>query len=266
MNPHASYVYINADHTGRYSTFEEYQPLIAMLWLAASDERMPPIDGMTMEGRLNHFVDELAHIDRAHNWDEKRVNQAGNEEEYDDLTGDRPSCFSGVKRRLFQSVMGHPLITILNQDMIQEEIRMFVRNHFASCITPANKAKLKDAFEDFVINTTDMSEESKKYLEVLNISPEQHHEFEQYLTKKYGEQYSADTGFRKLVKEKLVLRTEQKLPECHYHALALDGLVGFYAMLSQPEPAKASQLGLFSQAQQTLPTNEAEKEQTPSPC
>jgi len=108
MDNYASHVDRGAQ--GAWSTFEEYQPLIAMLYLGACDENTPPCDGYTLETRLEHFIDELAHIGRAHNWDNTRpgTNASGQliHEEYDDLKGDKPSCYSGVKRRLFQSVLG----------------------------------------------------------------------------------------------------------------------------------------------------------------
>ena len=40
MHPHAGYVYISDDHQTRWSTFEEYQPLIALLFLGATDEQI----------------------------------------------------------------------------------------------------------------------------------------------------------------------------------------------------------------------------------
>ena len=110
MAINASYVEVDSIHQDyRWSTFEEYKPLIALFYLAASDENIPSIDGHTVESRVNNFIKELALIGRAHNWETKDIR--GNE--HDDLQGDKPSCYSGVKRRLFQSVIGHPLLNIL---------------------------------------------------------------------------------------------------------------------------------------------------------
>src|SRR3990167_2387883 len=116
MHRNASYVYV--DNNLRYSTFEEYQPLIALLYCAARDENIALEDseGFTPETRFAHFIDELSHIGRAHNWDRSRERD-NKSEEYDDLEGDRPSCFSGVKRRLFQAVLGHPLLIILTKPL-----------------------------------------------------------------------------------------------------------------------------------------------------
>ena len=104
-----------------------------------------PTDGFSFESRLSLFVEELALIGRAHNWDETRIvtDAAGQpildeddnpmREEYDDLEGDRPSCFSGVKRRLFQSVHGHPLFRILTQETIAKELQRLCAATSANC-------------------------------------------------------------------------------------------------------------------------------------
>ncbi|OGV25332.1 MAG: hypothetical protein A3F18_00005 [Legionellales bacterium RIFCSPHIGHO2_12_FULL_37_14] len=117
MHEHASYVYVdNNEHSLKYSTFEEYQPLIALLYCAARDENIEDSEDFTPETRFAHFIDELSHIGRAHNWDRSRERD-NKSEEYDDLEGDRPSCYSGVKRRLFQAVLGHPLLIILTKPL-----------------------------------------------------------------------------------------------------------------------------------------------------
>jgi hypothetical protein len=260
MNPEAAYVYINDTHTERWSTFEGYQDLISLLWLAASDDKVPPTEDYTLEGRMVQFIDELAMIGRAHNWDSTRINKQGKEEHFDDLTGDRPSCFSGMKRRLFQSVLGHPLISILTKDMILEEIRTFARDHFVLQITTNNKKQLQNAFDDFFRNTTDLSEDNKKCLAALNISNEKLQEFESKLAQKYGTQFSQDLSLQKLVREKLFLKPESKAFSDHYHALMLDGVLGLYQMLSQPEPTKVSEAGFYSRTpnQQKESTDQVE--------
>ena len=154
MAPNASYVYVNPNNHGeRWSTFEEYQPLISMLYLAAMDASTPATDGWTLETRFEHFIDELAHIGRAHNWDDsrERTDASGHvfREEYDNLQGDKPSCFSGVNRRLFQSVMGHPLLTFLTLNGIKQELREFMREHFKQSITVENRDDLGRAWAAF---------------------------------------------------------------------------------------------------------------------
>ncbi|CZH56948.1 Uncharacterised protein [Legionella pneumophila] len=232
MNNEASYVYFDKKRGERWSTFEEYQPLIVLFWLAATDNSTPPIDGHTFQSRLDHFIDELALIGRAHNWDQTRINEKQQEEEYDDLTGDKPSCFSGVKRRLFQSVLGHPLITILTEDMILEEIRNFARDHFQSQINEENRHMFKEAFEDYIVNTNDIEEDNKKLLLTLNISKEKLQQFEFNLVNKYGAQYAEDYFFQKLVRTKLSLASDGTEFFYQSHALSLDGIVGFYKLVN----------------------------------
>ena len=245
MNPRAEYV--DENENGRFSTFEEYQPLIAMLWLGAIDETIPPIDGHTLEGRLEHFIDELAHIGRAHNWDRTRDNPTtGKPEEYDDLTGDRPSCFSGVKRRLFQSLLGHPLITRLTPDILLDEVRDFANTYFKNRITPENIAELIDAYDD---NIMEEPPECLKPLACLNIPLEELQTFELGLAQKYGESYTQDPGLRRVVTNRLTLNTDSPSQTDHYHALKLESLVRFHQQLvslNAPSAGSPASGGFFA--------------------
>ena len=76
----------------------------------------------------------------------------GKKETYDDLAGDKPSCFSGMKRRLFQSVVGHPLLKMLNLDDIKMEFRSFLFKHFSQLITAENQIQIKTVIEDYIVN------------------------------------------------------------------------------------------------------------------
>ncbi len=233
MNTDASYVYRNVKTGERWATFEEYQPLIALFWVAAGDELIPPTDGHTLESRIEHFIDELALIGRAHNWDNTRINNQKKKEEYDDLAGDRPSCFSGVKRRLFQSVLGHPLITIFTEDIILQEIRQLARDYFQSKINTENRIALKEAFDDYICNTNDLSGKNKELLMSLNLPEEKIHEFEHHLSEKYGAQFTEDYHFRKLVRDKLSLEPNEGDFFNQSHALMLDGISGLYQILNE---------------------------------
>ncbi|OYV56352.1 MAG: hypothetical protein B7X00_00225, partial [Legionella sp. 21-45-4] len=274
MNPEASYVYTNEDHSERWSTFEDYQPLISLLWLAAIDSERMPTEDHTLEGRINHFIDELAQIGRAHNWDGTRTNAKGKEEEYDDLSGDRPSCYSGVKRRLFQAVMGHPLISILTQDIILEEIKSVAKAHFETQLLKVDSAQLQDAYLDYSYNPRDeVREESKAQLALLNISDEALRQFDAYLTNKYGAQFTEDASFIRLVRVKLQLQPNSNEPSFHYHAILLDGLTGFYNLLfkknlvSDAGDSDSYEEGELEVLTQTITEedNEALSTSTPSP-
>ncbi len=210
MHETASYVEVNDNHTERWSTFEDHQPLIALFFLAAQDSEIRCIDGYTVETRTAHFIDELAHIGRAHNWDKTRVrydaagapilNDEGEPttEEYDDLEGDRPSCVSGVKRRLFQSVLGHPLLKMLTKEGIDEEIRDFVRLHFKARIDDQNRDSLKIAWDRIIAG--DGTDDDKLLLKTLDVSLTQQVDFIGFLVAKYGEQFTSERGFTQQIR------------------------------------------------------------------
>ncbi|MCW0218732.1 MAG: hypothetical protein OJI67_10470, partial [Prosthecobacter sp.] len=142
MAANAPYVQGQPAQGEGYSTFENYSGLISMLWLATSDEEAPGIDGHTCASRIEHFIRELALIGRAHNWDQTREvllsDGTLSREEYDDLQGDRPSCYSGVNRRLFQAVIGHTLMRPFGYDLLDLELKEFARAHFLRRINRQN--------------------------------------------------------------------------------------------------------------------------------
>lgn len=247
MHPDASYVLVNEeDPSQRWSTFEDYQPLIAMFYLAAIDTETPATDGFTIKRRLKHFIQELALIARAHNWDKTRLKN-NHEEEYDDLEADRPSCFSGVKRRLFQSVLGHPLLKILTKDDIEDEIRDFAREYFKSKITEDNKLALKTAFEKYCETLEDTYAEP---LQVFNIPEVKQKEFEHYLAQKYGAQFTEDGILLALVRNRLLVQDKKSISNDaseQYHFLKLDGLTKFSLYLTQQCGPVTSNNSFFSQ-------------------
>jgi len=178
--------FVNRNVEGAWSTFEEYQPLISLLYLAAKDETEPAVNGYTIETRIENFIKELAYIGRAHNWDDSRINRTtGRSEEYDDLQGDKPSCYSGVKKRLFQSVQGHPLLTLLTKDIVLQEIRDVVQKHFINKIDDKNCAQLQKTWQAIV----DGEEADPSILSQLNLSEEQRNQHIQSISQKLEEKY-----------------------------------------------------------------------------
>ncbi len=235
LSPQAAYLTVHPGNaTERWANFEEYQPLIAMLYLAAIDKdpEMAPTNEHTLESRLTHFISELALMGRAHNWDhtQERRDKDGHliEEEYDDLQGDKPSCFSGVKRRLFQSVIGHPLLNnTLTRDRVLEELRSFLHEHFSSLINAENQENLKAAFKAYVA-TLDPADAAP--LTALNISAEKQALFHNNLREKYGASYSDDPLFVEKV-DLLFSFNEKDLP---IHALKLSGFIHLDQLLEAP--------------------------------
>ena len=157
MDQNASYVYVNDARTERWSTFEEYRPFIAFLYLAAKDETRPPTEkDSTVQDRVTLFMRALALINRQHNWDERRVRYADKDkkipkrdtkgavltEEFDDGKGDRPSCYSGVKRNLFQALIGHPLYKPLNAKLVTEFIQTEIWAHYVELLKGRSREDL----------------------------------------------------------------------------------------------------------------------------
>jgi hypothetical protein len=253
MHEQASYVYVDEhNHHHKWSTFEEYQSLISLLYLAAIDEETVPIDGYTLKTRLEHFIEELALIGRAHNWDDTRVKiDAGGQpvldkdgnpvfEEYDNRKGDKPSCFSGVKRRLFQAVQGHPLLVFLTREHVIQEINDFVRAQFQNAVTKDNSYALKTAWDKCMVGET-LSTEDWMVLKQLDIPEAQQQQFIDCLSRKYQEQWKEDPQFLRLVQQAF---TFKKTPDAHALNFGHAHPEQFFATPTAPQ---ARSLGLFAQ-------------------
>jgi hypothetical protein len=104
--------------------------LIAQIYLAVTDESAKPDRGWTVESRTMIFFEELAYINRAHNWEKIRED---NNEECDDLQGDKPSCLGGVNRRLMQSICGHPGMNYITKSTIDQLLKELVQSHWDDC-------------------------------------------------------------------------------------------------------------------------------------
>jgi hypothetical protein len=235
MHPNASFVNTNPNNRReRWSTFDEYQTEIVLFYLAATDKDMPATGGLTLETRLNHFIQELALIGRAHNWDKTRIRN-DKKEEYDDLEGDRPSCYSGVKRRLFQSVIGHPMFDILTKKMINSEIKQWAFDHFQSVLAKTDPHLIEQVLDEYYNDAVNEEEKNAvKHLNVLeyfNISDEKKDGFIKYLTEKYSVQFSDTVSFRLKIENHLALNPEKT--GTRYHILKLDELIDFYTYLSE---------------------------------
>jgi hypothetical protein len=226
----ASFVYPRGPNpSGKWSCYERYRCMIILYWLAAKDSTVAPTDGHTLEGRLEHYFDELAIIGRSHNWDKKRRRPNGLWEQYDDLMGDKPSCFSGVKLRLFQSVIGHPLFKALTQNDIKMELRDFVREHFKSRISSCNITLLINELDDYYIQADFQAiNELKKF----DIDTVQQKQFIETMATKYGKQFLEDPWFIKYLKQEFTLTECNGVP-MDAHALKFDGLVSLKELLDK---------------------------------
>ena len=139
MAPNASYVYVDEeDNSKRYASFESYLPTIALYWVAAKDENEPEQEDVTHVERMQLFTKQLAYVNRQHNWDKKDKDG----KEYNDLEGDKPSCYSGVTRNLFISLHKHSVMqtqSFVTVPELTEAVRGcivgFYKSHFQNLDT-----------------------------------------------------------------------------------------------------------------------------------
>ena len=233
---HPQAPFVMTSERGQWASFEAYQDLICLFFLAACDERYAPGDSA-----IEHFVDELAHINRAHNWDNTRQN-GDNTEEYDDLIGDKPSCFSGMKRRLFQSVPGHPLLMTLTRDMINLELGDFIRGHCQAMLNGTQGEVFRKAWQGYVAepNPDDLAT-----LKALDVSAEQHQAFLDALTLKYREQFSDEPQFVNQVNRSLALPPENEAQVINCSGLAR--IATLFEIASNNTSSSLIKYGLFHQ-------------------
>lgn len=195
--------YINTEEMR--AAFIEYQQEICVFYLAAIDTEFTPTNGYTLDTRLDCFIEELALMGRAHNWN---PNPHDINEERDDLERDRPSCFPGIKRRLFQSVRGHALTTILTKDMIKEELRDFVRQHVKENVNKSNRSAINVAWNK-VVEAEELTSQDLAALRILDIPPEKQATLIAFLGGKYGNQFTKNPVFKAQIETAFVLKNSQ---------------------------------------------------------
>lgn len=187
---------------GLMSDSVRFLPLIALLYVAAKDESSKPTDkDITVKARVEGLINELGYINRAHNWDKSRpctINGKTKSEQYDDLEPDKPSCIDGVKRRLFLSVLAHPMLNLLTKTHLFREAREFVMDQFKAYLSTHQEvvSQLKDAW-DLVAETG----EQPDVLKQLNISYERQEQFIEDLKTKYGKQLTENETFLSYIKK-----------------------------------------------------------------
>lgn len=121
---HSDAQYVYGPEGGKYSCFEDCQELVLLFWNAANDPTL------TQEEQcLDCFYHTLFLVARSHNWDETKIVD-GKKVEYDDLEGDKPSCYSGIRKRLFTSIPNHPCFKNCTINDQQAKINSFVHNYY----------------------------------------------------------------------------------------------------------------------------------------
>lgn len=234
MAPDAAYVEGDPAHYNGYATFESYRDLLVLLWFAAKDEATPATDGHTLKGRMTNFICELGLINRAHNWDRERsvTLPDGREvqEYYDDQEGDKPSCYSGVNRRLFQSVIGHPLLRPFGEDVLELELLDFARQHFSDKLQSVDLPLLVAA-KDAIEMLEPLSDEQQDVLKQLDFSNEEITAFLARMHDKYEQDWGAKYQF-------FLTKYFALGPSCLSHVERLWALTNFSALLQAAEQAR----------------------------
>ena len=239
--------FVVSDQGNRWSNFENHRDLIALFYLGATDEdpSMAPTDGQSVEAQLTHFIDELAHIERAHNWDKTRQREVEGrivEEQYDDLKGDSPSCRGGTTRRLFQSLPWHPLMRgILTSELLQQEINMFLNEHFRTAVAASqDRTALKAVWEKAQSDALD--EREITLLKQLDIPTEKQATFSTYLSEKYGGSFKSNSKFIKDANAVFILDGENDS-----HAVNFGGEMLTRLLANSPSPRTDSPRAAFFQ-------------------
>jgi len=144
MHPQADYVERDQGTGAAWSSFEGHERLIASIYLSSVDEKVPVKDGCTVEARFDLFVNELAYLGRAHNWD-KGMDEA-KKNQIDDLELDRPSCYGGVVGRLVQCMKYyHGAFKQVGSTGIKQLVYAFVFKRF--------KTKFEEREDQILIQT-----------------------------------------------------------------------------------------------------------------
>ncbi len=236
LNRNASFVYVDPNNNDfRWATFEDYKPLIAYFFLAASDEAVGSFKETSPDDRLTLFIEGIALIGRGHNWDKTRpIMRDGNvvmkdgkvlTEEYDDLEPDRPSCFSGVKQRLFRAVVHHPLLTAIDKHLIHEELREFIYTNTEKKLSrmPADAIEAIAQAIDSILTGEDLTDVQKGALANLNFSKEEVSSFNAQLQNKYQNQYSA--ALQLYIGSELTISEDEHHFTKHFYSCNLEKLL-----------------------------------------
>ena len=207
---HTALRYLNGPNAWRpmqsSAALGEHESLIGLLWLAASDAEMEPTNGFTLDGRISQFIDELALMGRAHNWDHNRDNGKGGREEYDDGLSDSPSCRWGVQSRIFQAVQGHPLFG-LSPEVITQATNEYVREHFTrriQALNPVAHTALLAAWDELA-ETGSVSGAHAESIAALNVTPHEQDAFIEELAQRYGVGFSTNPALSAAIRTSFLI-------------------------------------------------------------
>ncbi|HEU5281217.1 MAG TPA: hypothetical protein VFU82_04480 [Gammaproteobacteria bacterium] len=256
IHPNASFVEINPHNPRERHASDRCDSLIAVLYLAAIDEETPCIREFTPRTKWLHFLRELALINRGHNWDKIKDGK-----EYDDMEADRPSCGSGMERRLFQAVPGNPLLDILTEDTLRQVIGSFAFNYFTEKLSTEDPSVILQVLEEVIM---DEQTDNITALKPFNIPKERCDELKSELVRRYEKDFTY--ALKKVFDDQLELDMASSKVCDHYHMITLLKLVNIYEhlerLIKNPPQPKPSEQGLFAKKDAPEP-EEPTSSQTP---
>ncbi len=196
---------------------DEDRTNIAYMWLAATDIKQKLPDGCTRESLLEEFLQAVYELGRSHNYDKTRsvirkrtdpitkevTEYVDDNDHYDDLEGDKPTCKKGVNQRVIQFYMvflndrpeTRPLTPEVMRMKFQQEMvdESKTKASFYNKLKALDKdtlAKLEKALENlFVINLGDMDaieEDERALLKQLEFTKEEVTSFVEDCKKYFG--------------------------------------------------------------------------------
>lgn len=131
---------------GKYSYFNYYINIIAILWLGVSDSNEPVIDNIDTKSRIAIFIQGIAEINRSNNNDYSE--------------GDRPVCYGGTMRALYNCVINHSIIKANIKTIINTHVQEFVYDYYSTLLSNYSRQELdnlKNDINDYILNNIDIS-------------------------------------------------------------------------------------------------------------
>jgi hypothetical protein len=148
----------------------QYKEILAMLWIAATDENMPATDDYTIEGRIEYFIWSFSQFRRDKNNEKRRerIREPGKYEYYDDQEPDKPGCLLGFLDRAYDSVKWHPLFG-LTWGVVFNEVRRSMLEHFKKTVVTQFKdqsslLELYNAWSKVIAAESDTHEQNQHEL------------------------------------------------------------------------------------------------------
>jgi hypothetical protein len=165
---HRNAEYITTEGGAHYQGLER---IFCAYYLAAIDDAQPCINKFASpRERELFFFDELAAMNRTHNWDKIVTNADGSTREVDDMDLDKPTCFSGMLRRITTSVPGNAISCVIpTEQSINEVLRELLLPMFME----KKKCINMKTYERIIIDLEPIDDESYAELYTANITDDE---------------------------------------------------------------------------------------------